>query len=146
MRLQDMAAEIDAEKERREAEIESLRQEVDALQPGDTKDAKQRDLQEAVISYQSWARFTADEADIEQALAWQDLYRSIKQAAAALAQAEGYDLVIVDDSLGELSVNPNAQVSRSAQIQQQMRSRRLLYASETVDITDELILRMNNAF
>ena len=56
------------------------------------------------------------------------------------------DLVLVDDSAGELGINPQSQLNRETQITQQMVSRRVLYAGDAVDITDQLITRMNNAY
>jgi Skp family chaperone for outer membrane proteins len=107
------------------------------------------DLQEQAalktLQYQAWSRFTLDKVDIEKSLLWEDLYRSIKQAAAAMASANGYDLVLVDDSQGEISTTPDNRVTRESQVMQQIAGRRMLHVNPALDITDELITRMNNA-
>ena len=98
------------------------------------------------LDYQAWISFIGDKLDVERALLLQDLYKSINQAIAEMAEAEGFDLVVVDDSEGELGWNDELKVSREAQTLQQIRSRRVLYRSTTVDVTDDLVARMNNAW
>ena len=66
--------------------------------------------------------------------------------AKAQARAEGYDeIVLVDDSASEIRTENNAQVSLQAQVLQQISTRRVLFAKNTIDITDQVIVRMNNA-
>jgi hypothetical protein len=45
-----------------------------------------------------------------------------------------------------VGVNPESRASRESQVTQQLFSRRVLYADPVVDITDELVERMNNAY
>ena len=86
------------------------------------------------------------QVDIEKSIMLRDLYKQIKEAVAELANVEGYDLILVDDSGGELGIDPNSQQSREAQILRQITRRRALYSADTIDITDEIIVRMNNAY
>ena len=62
-----------------------------------------------------------------------------------MAESEGYDLVIVDDSKAPFTENPDARVSREGHILQQIAVRRIMYANPMIDITQDLIVRMNNA-
>ncbi len=57
-----------------------------------------------------------------------------------LAEQEGYALVVVDDSIVDFQSGTEADMMR------QISARRMLYASPRVDITDALIMQMNNAF
>lgn len=82
--------------------------------------------------------------DREMGLALEELYISARDQASQLARANGYDVVIVDDSSLGFEVNPQA--SRRDQIQAQMRRRRVLFTADSIDITQALIDRMNNAF
>ena len=59
---------------------------------------------------------------------------------------KGYDFVLMDDTSAELAVNPESKVAREIQVKQQMTARRSLYVNPAMDITDQLIQRMNNAF
>lgn len=154
MQLQAMGDEINAERERRESEIEQLRSEHEQLRqqarenPEMTAEADsvEEKLVLESLRYQTWMEFSADQIDLERALVLQDLYRVIKRTAERMAEDAGYDLVVVDDSQGELSFNPDARASRTAQIEQQVTSRITLYANPTIDITSDLIERMNNEF
>jgi Skp family chaperone for outer membrane proteins len=108
--------------------------------------AMQEDLAALSFEFQAWVRFAADKMDVERSLLMRDLYRSVKAAVKTMAEAEGYDIVIVDDSQGELLTSDEARVSREAQVRQQIAARRVLYTAPTVDVTEQLIVRMNNEF
>jgi Skp family chaperone for outer membrane proteins len=146
MKLTAMADEVKVEKERREGEIKALRDKLAATADEGERLLVEEELALKSLNYQAWARFKTDQQDVETALLLQELYRSIKLAVAEMAETEGYDLVVVDDSQGELSWTTEARVSREAQVLQQIRGRRLLYATGAVDITDDLVARMNNKF
>ena len=62
-----------------------------------------------------------------------------------VAEAEGIDIVLVDDSGSEIRTENNAQVPLQAQVIQQITTRRVLFAKNAIDITDQVIIRMNNA-
>jgi Skp family chaperone for outer membrane proteins len=159
MRLNQMEADVLEQDRVQRGAIEAVRTKIRTLVNDDTAQARQmataqdpeyvkltEELEVATLQYASWQRFTVDTIDLEKSLVVQELYRSVKQAIAALATAEGYDLVLIDDSQGELQINPEAQMSREAQLLQQVSLRKVLYASPVIDITDDVIVRMNNAF
>ncbi len=100
----------------------------------------------ALLQYEGWKRFAVEQLDIEQSLLFRDLDRAINKAIKELCEIEGYDLVLMNDAAKELAINPESQMSRVAQVRQQMTSRRVLYVGPKTDITDELTIRMNNAF
>ncbi|MHC5005493.1 MAG: OmpH/Skp family outer membrane protein [Planctomycetota bacterium] len=146
VRLNGMAEEVRAERDRREAEMKQLQDQLAAATDPKVAIGIEEQLALASLNFQAWVRFKTDQLDIERALLLQDLYRSIKQSIAELAETEGYDLVVVDDSQGELGWSNEARLSREAQILQQIRGRRLLYTTSGIDITDDLVARMNNKF
>lgn len=131
---------------RRQNEINAL---IDAL-PDVTDPAEQRRIENErdlkLLERAGWLQFTMSEIDIEKALLWEDLFRNVNEAIADLAVQGGIDLVIASDAGRDLTINPDMQVSREAQVQQQIQSRRFFYASPSIDITEDLIIRMNNAF
>ncbi len=153
-KLESMHADFQQERDRREKEIRQLEENLkdlsekhreggvplEELQPV----ADQLDLQR--VNFQVWANFMVEKFDLEQALLMQDLYREVKKAIAAMAEVEGFDLVIFDTSGGELSFNPEVRVTRTKQIEQQILSRGVLYAAQPLDITNHLVERMNNQF
>ncbi len=99
-----------------------------------------------ILQRMAWLRFTQQEIDIERALMLQNLFRSMQSAAKELAEIEGIDLVIIDDAGQQFELLPKSQLSREGQVAQQMTSRRVLYRDSAIDISEELIIRMNNDY
>ncbi len=144
--LKVMADEITKELERRQAMLQAYGEQVEAaVDPAE----RSRLEDEALLfakQFQAWQAFKANEMDAERAIRFQALYASIKQAISTLAAAAGYDVVIVDDSSGAPQIDPNAQTPREVQIRNQILNRRVLYSDARVDITKQLVTRMNNTF
>jgi Skp family chaperone for outer membrane proteins len=158
-RLKKMRDELLAEQERRQNEVRAMEEKAKGLQSqleGATEAKKREiegqllDLQEqaalAALNFQAWQTISAEKVDIEAALSMQDLYRSVKLAAAQMASTSRYDLVLVDDSQGDLTMSSESRISRMDQVRQQISARRMLYVNPTIDITEDLIQRMNNAY
>lgn len=93
-----------------------------------------------------WQQETSMEIEVEKAMLLQNLYRSLREAIAALAAAEGYDLVLLDDSSDDLPFDREQQVSPQVQVLQQIATRKLLYRNPALDITHDLATRMNNQY
>ena len=69
---------------------------------------------------------------------------AIRKQTTSLAEAEGWDIVLVNDSLGDINLSNDMNVSREQQVITQILNRRMIYASEATDITEQLIVRINN--
>ena len=93
-----------------------------------------------------WQQAAAMELEVERAIQLQDLYRSMRAAIEALSTAEGYDLVLVDDSSDELPFDRESGMSPQVQVLQQIATRKILYRNSALDITIDLATRMNNQF
>ena len=97
---------------------------------------------ELQFSYQE----AAAELELEKALRLQQLYLTIKRSLKQLAQAEGYDMVILDDSIDELQIDRESRIPPQVQGLQQIMSHKLLYLMPTINITEDLVTRMNNEY
>lgn len=97
------------------------------------------------LRLEQWANMKAVEIDREQSLMWRSIYRNLRKEAERVAEAEGYSLVLVDDSEGEIRTQSGTQVPLQTQVLQQITSRRILFAANMTDISDQVIVRMNNA-
>jgi len=71
---------------------------------------------------------------------YSEIFGKIKDASAKLAQREGYHLVVTDDS--DVEINPDTE----QRVRSGILSRRVLFSDPALDLTDELILMMNNAW
>ena len=149
--LRDMAEKLNAEKDKRTAEFTQMDTELQELSKNaaSSDDEARQKLQERFalekLKFEAWKQTAEAKIDIEEALLYKELYQSIKREAAALAKTAGYDVVLVDDSQGELSFKADPRMPRRAQVLQQIAGRRMLYGNEALDITEDLIQRMNNA-
>lgn len=124
--------------------IEDLTKQAEAA-PEPERTALRDKLTFQTLELNRWASMKMAEIDRESAFMWMDLYRSIRVEASKLATADGYDLVLVNDGVTELQLQQGTRVPQEQQAQEQIMRRRVLFASGTIDITDKLILRMNNA-
>ena len=141
--LNAMKQDIRNELVRREKTITDLQEQVTNA-ADEERTGVEEELALEQFRMEAWRKFVESKVDVEHALVLQDLYRSIKIAAAELAKTGQYDLVLVDDSRRNLEFNPNAPVSRVDQVQQQIRVQNMLYVSNAIDVTDDLVARMNN--
>jgi len=158
-RIEKMRSDLKDDSDKRQAELDTMKADAKKLQDEleAATDPKHRDelidklddLQgrgaEARLKYEAWYKIASAKLDIELSTAFQDIFRSIKLAASDLAKSNGYDVVFIDDSARELHVNPQANQPRIEQVQQQLADRRSLYVNPELDVTELLVVRMNNA-
>lgn len=146
LKLKAMKEERITEDAKKQEDLKKKQSDLDALPEGDARrDKLSEDLMLAALEYQNWRAFTAEQLDIEKSLMFRDLDHSVMKAIDELADANGYDIVIMNDSSQQLGVNPEANVPREVQVTQQMTARRTLHVNPDADITQELVQRMNNA-
>jgi Skp family chaperone for outer membrane proteins len=146
--LTRMAEEIEAENQRWRDEVAGIDAQLEELPETDVaqRDAlRDRGLRK-VLEYEEWRRYETDRLDLEKSLLMRDLYQKVHKAIRDLAEVEGFDLVLTDDTLDDIGVMPDSPMTRENQVRQQIRSLRTLFASPVVDLTDQLIERMNNEF
>lgn len=123
-----------------EARLKATEAMTDPAQVQATRDA----LALENLQLREWTQLKGQELDRERALRFEALYREIRSEAQKLAQVEGYDYVLVADGGADMKRDPRSKESYFEQVQQQIARRRVLVASAKDDITDKLVLRMNN--
>lgn len=144
-RLRSMEEALGAEARGKQEAVNKKKERLEGLSQGPEWAALREEMAMDILEADAWFKFERARLDRERSLMWQDLYKSVKTEADKLALAEGLDLVLVNDSLGEIRSTGDAQTSAEAVVLQQITARRLVFASKEVDITDRLIVRMNNA-
>jgi Skp family chaperone for outer membrane proteins len=136
--LTAMAEELKIQGDELADAIDVLQEEMDAYAVGSEQHQKTMGRwQLMTLEYQAFVEFSRRKIDIRRALTLKRLYQSIKQATQIMAEENGYDIVFVDDSIAEI---PNG---NETEVRRQISARRMLYTSPQIDITDELIARMN---
>lgn len=142
--LSDLERSIDEERKAKESELkqieEGIRKETDQAK----KEAMTDDGVRKKYLADEWLRLKAGELDRERMLRWQAIYKSIREEIKAVAESKSIDLVLVDDALVDPKAPEKQGQSRENQVLGQILSAKVLYASKRVDITDEVITRINN--
>ncbi|MFW6154703.1 MAG: OmpH family outer membrane protein [Planctomycetota bacterium] len=132
-RMENRQADIRADQEQREQQFEQMQQELEALQPG--SQAYQEQV-EAIESYAVESRVSIEIAQNRlkrtHRQATEELLRIIEQTIGAVAAEQGYTTVFNRGQI-DLSEDPAKQLA----------SPHLLYAAGAVDITDDVVARLN---
>lgn len=144
--LRRLELEIQDEKTRRDAQITQLAAELEQAVAVARRDELTDELELKNLQMQFWFREATTELEVEKALLLQNLYRSMIDAIEALAAADGYDMVIIDDASVDLTFERDTRVPPQVQVLQQIASRKILYRNPALNITLDLATRMNNLY
>lgn len=137
--LQAMADTFDAELKRQREELTVLEQNVELFAAGsDQRKLAEGEYQQAALNHQAWIEFTAQKLEYVKGEKLKMLYDRIRAGAKALADAQGYELILVDDATAPIGVGPENVV------RQQIAARRSLHIAPQIDVTQELVNWLNN--
>ena len=137
---------ITAQQGRRQEIINELEIELEDVVAANRREELTDKIAMERMKLQFWFQQARMELEVEKALRLQELYKSVKEAIVDLAEAEGYDIVMLNDASNELLFDRESRIPAQVQILQQIANRKLLYLSPATDVTDDLIVRMNNAY
>ena len=146
VKIRNLEGRIADEAQTRVRELEAMGKEVEAMAEGPEKERKLDALRLKRLQSEQWKVMKELELDREKSLKWQAVYRSVREGAARLAEAERYELIVVDDSKIELQVQRSKDAPPlETQAQSQISQLRVLHAAKTIDVTDKLIVQINNS-
>jgi Skp family chaperone for outer membrane proteins len=141
--IENIGETLDEQLRQQKSVVDAAEADLDAYAPGTAEyDAAQERYSQRVIEYESLSEFFRRKIAVERARRLREVYSQIKVSLKILSIERGYDIVLVDDSKVPL---PDENVGMQ-EITLQISARRILYSADEVDITDELIARMNNDF
>ena len=147
-RIAALRAQRDAQQEQWVTHLEGLqgtyKAAIDRNASEDEIRAMQNEFNHYQIRYQSWRAFVSERIDHEASLLLRDVYRAIQEELGVMCVSSGYELVVRDDSVTEIPVDRSAQVAQEIQVMQAMTSVFVLHATPLNDVTDALVVRMNN--
>lgn len=130
-----------AEEKTRRDEIAKLATELDPLVAGGDAWLKKRDqIQEKQIALEVWVRVAEQNSQLDLARQYAQAYQAATDAVAAIASAQGYDIVL---QTGEL---PDLMTLNVQQLQGVVQGRKVIYGADAVDITQAVLGRMNAEF
>jgi Skp family chaperone for outer membrane proteins len=129
--------EMQDEEQRRRGQIDSLQATLDAMSDTDpAKVKRQREMLQMRIDYQTWGELMQADMGREIGLWTRRIYAEIMNATEELARREGFDIVLYKDQAELIGFDPDA-------VRDQIRSRKLLYGSPTVELTQLVLDKLN---
>lgn len=138
--LQQMADALQVDSEKQSQVIKDLAADLEDYPPG--SDKYQQVLEEyslKTLEYQAFIEFSRQKISIEKSLVYKRIYQSIRDSVSKIAKEDGYQLILVDDGVGDLPPVAEAEMVR------QISARKVLYADTVIDLTEKLLARMNQA-
>jgi Skp family chaperone for outer membrane proteins len=121
--------------------IEELRQDLELLEPNTPAyTAKRQELLFKMVEARTWQEVKKAELNSEHAIQLERLYMKIVAAARDVAELNGYDIVMAAERQLDFS-KANAQ-----EIDALVALRKLLWHTPEINITDQVIQKMNNDF
>ena len=97
--------ELKAEANTRTSEIRTLQEQLQLTQDVNAREALQNEIESKGVKAIAFDQFAARQFDVDLALLKQDLYQRIKAAVADLSQANGIDIVLVNDNAMPIQIN-----------------------------------------
>ena len=139
--LQRMREGIEAETARRASEIKSDQDSLEALKKDSAAYAETEEkIIEKIAILQGWQKIKLERMQSDRFIRMEGIYRKVVDAVGRYAEKEGYDVVLVmepvDSSLGK----------NLEQLLQSISMRKVVYAVEELNITDEVTQMLNNEF
>jgi len=146
VKIKNLEARVGEELRARKAELEAGAKSLESMADGPEKEQKVDALRLKKLQAEQFAVMKELELDRERSLKWQSVYRAVREGAAKLADAEKFDLIMVDDSRIEISTQRSKDAPPlETQAKSQISALRILHAAKTVDVTEKLIVQINNS-
>ncbi|MBX3373959.1 MAG: OmpH family outer membrane protein [Phycisphaeraceae bacterium] len=139
---QDLAAlrtELESKINAKKAELEGLQGDISVLPAGSAALIRaENELMQKSFDLRAEVEFSGRKEMEAEAQAIRRIFRLIRQESAAFAQARGFELILFDDSREDVF-----DVASLGDLMRDIGLRRVLYAVDRIDVTDELIARLN---
>lgn len=145
--MNQVKAEIEREKEEmlaeqqaRQKKIKDRQDDIDWLPEGSPEqDKKMEEVEEMAAHLKGWMEFQQARLARSEKIRYERLYRETREAVKEVAEANNVDLVLFK----EPGINLNRRLS-TAQLLALIGNRKVLYVRDELDLTDQVITRMNN--
>ena len=140
------------EEDRRKAEgmaqnLKDLESDLDILARGTPAyDEKLQELDQKIIEVQSWQQYQQQKYQRESARQMVRLYQKISTKAGEVAKENGFDLVLYRDREIDVDFRKVEPKVLAGVIKTLVTQRKVLWSSDDIDITDQVIQIMNNEF
>jgi outer membrane protein len=124
------------------SQVEKMQGEIRLMPEGSAQRiAKSRELQELTFKLRVETEVAVAIIDSEKGGIYADLFRKITESSQRFAERNGFDMILSSDAIAE---TPRG--GTEAQIKGFIVSRRVIFNSPSIDVTDQLITMMNNEY
>jgi Skp family chaperone for outer membrane proteins len=131
---------LNTEDEQRAKAIQDIDSELQGLVPGsDAYQARLKEAQKLKIEREVWRQMQVSQVDAERLTLTGQMYDEILAAVKKIAAVRGANLVLYDKHQME-------QPTSLTDLLQQVELKKVLYADETIDITDDVLKELNTAY
>lgn len=129
-----------AEDDKKLKAINDIKAELDGLMEG-SKEYEQRlnDIQRLALERTAWRKFQTAKVDRDRLRLTREMYREIIDTVAKVAAARGIQIVLYNKRQDE-------KAGSMTELLQQVELKKVLYASGSVDITDEVLAEVNKSY
>ncbi|MBA4120253.1 MAG: hypothetical protein C0513_06085 [Isosphaera sp.] len=125
---------------RRESELKTESELINVMAPGPQREERAEGFEEKAVDGRVRSELFERRLEARRTQMFASMYKSILKASAGLAEANGYGLILsADDTLQIPETAKTAQEARAV-----IASRRVIFQSRSLDVTEDLITLMNN--
>ena len=130
----------DVDKAEREESIKQLQFDMELINPDSPQSKKKRqEIERKVVEYQVEIQYRRQQIVREQMRRYELLYKKLRDTCSEVAQANGFDLVLFKETEKLNYKAPQDLVN-------QIGGRKVLWAAERLNITDQVIQKLNNVW
>jgi len=138
--LNQKRQEIQAESQKRQQAVENLQQEMQGLLEGSEEyERRFGEIQRMSIDREAWMRHQEGTLMREHHRLTGEMYEEIVKTIEQIAKEGGIDVVL-------FRARGKIESQNTQQLLQQIEGRKVLYASDGVDLTDTVLTRLNEAY
>lgn len=129
------------EEESRRKELQDLQNDLKILAP-DTQAYTQKtnQIQSKIIELRVWSEMQSNSLKSESSIQLAGLYRKMIDTITKVAKESGYDMVLYKEQ------EPTFQNVKPEAMNQIIQLRKLLWSADDLEITDQVVTRMNNDY
>lgn len=146
--IEDQQKRIDALMAQRRRTIDEMSKQLGAAQEelkllpenSPQRTSKTREIQEMGIKLRVEGEVAVALIDAQKGEIYANLFRKVEDASKRFADRNGYDMILSSDAFADVRDGTEQQVKSF------IVSRRVIYSSKQIDVTDQLLTMMNNEY
>lgn len=140
--IQIRGQEFQNERTQRQEQLKALSDELGLLQSGtEAYEKKAEEILRGTLEFDTWVKFTQRVVQRDQKLHIARMYDKTIEAASKIAEAQGFTILLY-----KATPQDNIEELKAEELAALIRTRKVLWASAQVDVTNRVIQQMNNEF